>query len=163
MKELLHTYARYHGWAMDILLKATDGLSDAQLRAEAGLYFTSVHGTLNHLLLCDRLYRGRLIGQPYRVTSLSAIVEDDRGRLAAALRTETAAWEDIVDSFTEEALASPYTYTNVRGLHTTVKLGDCFLHYFNHATHHRGQISAVITREGLPPAEMDLIDLVRIK
>lgn len=162
MKELLRTYARYHGWAMDILLHTTDAWSEAELRADRGLYFKSVHGTLNHLLLCDRLYRGRLIGQPYRVTSLFEVVEEDARRLAAALRAETASWGPIIDSFTDEALASPYHYTNVRGVPTTVKLADCFLHYFNHATHHRGQISAIITQAGLPPAEMDLIDLVRV-
>lgn len=162
MKSLLCAYARYHAWATDILLRAVASIPDADRRADAGLYFRSIHGTLNHLLLVDRLWRGRLMRQPFALGGVGDELEVDFHALAEALRSETAAWELFVASQEDDALGRPFVYRKLSGVETRVMLAHVLLHLFNHGTHHRGQISAVVTRMGQPVPEMDLVDLVRL-
>lgn len=161
MKSLLLTYARYHRWATEILVASTEPIPDADRKADAGLYFRSIHGTLNHLLLADRIWMSRFTGRWYPVDSLADELESDFARLAAALRAETTEWEPLLHLYTDDALARPFTYTNMRRIPVSIRLADALLHVFNHATHHRGQISAIVTRLGYPPPEMDLVDLAR--
>lgn len=162
MKDLLLTYARYHHWATDRVLESTKPIPDEARKADTGLYFRGIHGTLNHLLLVDRLWLGRFTGSPYPVRDLAEEVDADFATLADSLRRETAAWASFVDGHSESELAKPFTYTSMRGAPTTVRLGEALLHVFNHGTHHRGQISAIVTRLGFPTPETDIVDLVRL-
>lgn len=162
MKSLLLMLARYHHWATDRALKALEPIPDDARKADAGLYFRSLHGTLNHLLLVDRLWRARLLRSSYTVRRLDEELESDFGALAESLRRETAAWEARVDTFSDGELGGRFTYSQLSGKSSAIRLGDAFLHIFNHGTHHRGQISAVVTRLGYPTPETDLVDLARL-
>ncbi len=67
-----HTMAQYNRWMNDNLYEACAALSDEQRKADVGLFFQSIHGTLNHLLLCDQMWFARFMGRPYAGKSLSA-------------------------------------------------------------------------------------------
>ena len=56
--------ARYHAWANEVLFTELDKLSDAQRRQDHALFFRSIHHTVDHLLLVNRVWMGRLTGQP---------------------------------------------------------------------------------------------------
>ena len=65
--------ARYHVWATHRLLDAVSRLSDDEYKRDVGLFFKSIHGTLNHLLVGEHLlthHRGQItaaltaLGQP---------------------------------------------------------------------------------------------------
>ena len=161
MRDLLITHARYHHWATDLVLKFVEPIPDADRKADAGLYFRSIHGTLNHLLLVDRLWLGRFTRKPYTFVTLADELESRFEPLASALRTETAAWAAWVEARSDRELSEPFHYVSVRGVPTTVRLADALLHVFNHGTHHRGQISAIVTRLGFPTPETDLVDFAR--
>ncbi|HMP75104.1 MAG TPA: DinB family protein [Kiritimatiellia bacterium] len=162
MRDLLITHARYHHWATDRVLKSVEPIPDVDRKADAGLYFRSIHGTLNHLLLVDRLWRARFLRTTYAVRHLSDELESEFAPLAESLRRDTATWESLVGSFSEAELDAPFTYATLSGAPTTVRLADALLHVFNHGTHHRGQISAIVTRLGFPTPETDLVDLARM-
>ncbi len=162
MKSLLLRVARYHHWATERVLKAVEPIPDDARKADAGLYFRSIHGTLNHVLLVDRLWRARLLRTPYTVRRLDDELESDFAALDQLLRRETAAWEALVDSFPDDELGAPFTYSMLSGKPSAIRLCDALMHVFNHGTHHRGQISAVVTRLGFPTPETDLVDLVRL-
>ena len=54
--------ARYNAWMNARLYERAAELSDAERRRDAGAFFRSIHGTLNHLLLTDRAWLWRFTG-----------------------------------------------------------------------------------------------------
>ena len=75
--EPLRLMAHFNAWANARLYGAVAGLSDADYRRERGLFFGSIHGTLNHLLVVDRLWCGRLEGQDHGELTLDRVLHDD--------------------------------------------------------------------------------------
>ena len=65
-------------------------LSRASGRAERGAFFKSLHGTLNHLLVGDRIWMQRFTGSGELPQSLDAILYDDFEALRAARIAEDA-------------------------------------------------------------------------
>jgi uncharacterized damage-inducible protein DinB len=148
--------ARYHRWATDKLYAEIDQLDEHEYRGETGLFFGSVHATLNHLLLVDHVWHGRLVQAPFPLTSLRDIVEDDRAALRERLLARGALWLDYLAGLDDAALAGVAHFHKIDGTPATLPRASCVLHVFNHGTHHRGQLSAVLTRVGGQAPEMDL-------
>lgn len=156
------TMARYHGWACDRLFESLDAVSDVDWCADHGLFFKSLHGTLNHLLLADLIWYGRFTGRPYAAVSLADEVESDRSALQQRARVQAERWIELVEASDETVFASRLRYANMAGQACDTQWAGTLLHVFNHATHHRGQMSAVATRLGQPAPEMDLVYFLRL-
>jgi uncharacterized damage-inducible protein DinB len=77
MKAHFDTFAQYNAWANRRLYDAAADLSDADYRADRGAFFKSMHGTLNHLLVTDRIWMQRITGQGDAPDRLDAILFDD--------------------------------------------------------------------------------------
>ena len=162
MKSLLLRMAGYHVWAMEEVLRRCAPIPDPSYRANLGAYYRSIHGTLNHILLTDRIWMGRITGKLYPFAGLDQELETDRAALAAALLAQAANWKPLLESTPEEDMECPFRYRNAFGTEMNVLRGGLHLHVFNHATHHRGQISTLITHLGFPVPEMDLPDFLKI-
>ena len=161
MKQHLHLLAAYHAWTFEILYAALRPLDDTRYRADVGLFFRSIHRTLNHLLVADRVWLGRVLGAPLAVRGLDAELETERGALEQALYAHSARWAEWIETRTEAQLDGTLGYSNMSGTRFEQPLTSLLLHVFNHGTHHRGQISAAITACGLEAPEMDLIWYLR--
>jgi uncharacterized damage-inducible protein DinB len=161
MKAHCLSMARYHGWAFERLFGALGGVSDTDFAADAGLFFGSLHGTLNHLLLGDLVWFGRFVGQPHPARSLAQQIEADRSALAARVRAQAARWIELVDGADAALIGSRLHYANMAGTPCDTPWAATLLHVFNHGTHHRGQMSAVLTRLGQPAPEMDYVYFLR--
>lgn len=148
--------AGYHLWAHDRLLKALEPMGDADYHGDQGLFFRSVHRTLNHLLLVDRLWHGRLTGKPFAITGLDQELVPERAALARELRQAAATLKQLVEGLDDARLEAPSAYVDTEGKRREYSLCLQLAHAFNHATHHRGQVTAVITRLGLESPVMDL-------
>lgn len=59
--------ARFNQWANQRLYGSVAALSEEQYRAERGLFFGSVHRTLNHILVVDRIWTRRIDGEPHGI------------------------------------------------------------------------------------------------
>ena len=150
--------ARYNVWATERLLRAVDALPEADYRRDLGLFFRSIHGTLNHLLVGEHLLwfvRFAEGGSP-RV-ALDAEVESDRARLAASLREGAARWEPLIAGWPAQRWDGVLSYTTMRGTPASLPFAATLAHVFNHGTHHRGQITAALTALGQPCPELDLV------
>ena len=90
MREHFVTFAKYNAWANARIYKAVSGLTDEQYRRDIGIYFRNLHGTLNHLLVADRIWMRRLTGTGDHPSSLSAILHEDFASLSLARRAETS-------------------------------------------------------------------------
>lgn len=150
--------ARYNVWATERLLGAVAALPEADYRRDVGLFFHSIHGTLNHLLVGEHLLwfvRFAEGGSP-RV-ALDTEVERDRARLAARLREGAARWAPLIAGWPAERWDGVLSYTTMRGVPASLPFAATLAHVFNHGTHHRGQITAALTALGQPCPELDLV------
>ncbi len=91
------TFARYNAWANDRLYAACAQLSDADFRASRQAFFGSILGTLNHILVGDRAWLGRIDGVPSGITQLDEILFDD----LAVLRQARVAEDERILKLTE--------------------------------------------------------------
>ena len=150
--------ARYNVWATDRLLAAVQPLSDDDYRRDMGLFFKSIHGTLNHLLVGEhRLWFVRFSEGTSPRVALDAEIETDRHRLAASLREGAARWAPLIGTFAAPQWQGMLNYVTTQGVPTSVPFTPTLGHVFNHGTHHRGQVTAALTALGQPAPVIDLV------
>ena len=150
--------ARYNVWATARLLDAVRALPEDNYRRDVGLFFHSIHGTLNHLLVGEHLlWFVRFAEGRSPTVALNAEVEPDRARLDARLREGAARWAPLIASFSPGRWDGTLDYTTMRGTAASLPFAATLAHVFNHGTHHRGQITAALTALGQPSPELDLV------
>ena len=151
-------FAGYNAWANVRLYRAATALPDADFRADRGAFFRSVHGTLNHLLATDRIWMKRFTGAGDAPDRLDAIVFESLVSLEAARFAEDARIVGYVEALTEAGLAGVIRYRRVSTPHLqTQQLAPALAHWFNHQTHHRGQVHALLGGLGVEAPELDLL------
>ena len=149
MRSHFAMFARYNEWANRRLYAAAGAMADGDYRANRGAFFGSVHGTLNHLLLADRIWMRRFTGQGETYARLDEILFDDFSALRSARGAEDARITGWVDTLDDEKFAGTFTYqTIVNPTDITQPLAPAVAHFFNHQTHHRGQVHALLTAIG---------------
>ena len=152
------TLARYNVWALRKLYAHIDALPEAHYRRDAGLFFKSVHGTLNHLLVGEHeLWFPRFAAGISNRVALDAEIETDRLRLRERLFEAAPRWQALIGSWPMQRFNGRLDYTNTKGVAQSLPFASALGHVFNHGTHHRGQISAAITAMGHACPEMDLV------
>jgi uncharacterized damage-inducible protein DinB len=166
--EWLGASARYNRWMNDKLYRLAATLSDEARKRDGGAFFKSIHGTFNHLLLADRVWLARFKGVtipngfmgPGGIRSLDQelyVDFEDLRRERALTDDELSAW---VSGLTHERLAAPLVHMR-RGQKQESPLWWAVAHVFNHQTHHRGQITALLTQQGCDPGVTDLFAMLR--
>jgi uncharacterized damage-inducible protein DinB len=165
--------ARYNAWMNRKVYDAAASLSDEERRRDVGAFFHSLHGTLNHLVLTDRAWLVRFTKDPSLLASLDGTTPEFTGRLDqelyadfAALRREREKTDaDIarwVGTLTDDDLAAPIKYYSVAyERHYEHALWWAVSHFFNHQTHHRGQVTTLLVQLGRDPGTTDLADMLR--
>jgi uncharacterized damage-inducible protein DinB len=161
-RDTFRQLAAYNRWANARLYGAAHQLSDVSYRLNTGVFFGSLHGTLNHLLLTDRLWLKRLTSEGDHPDRLNRILYEDRADLTRARITEDKRLIAVVDNYDDTALASLHSYKTTSGLPHSEVLADILLHLFNHQTHHRGQAHACLSiLTGGEPPSLDLLAFQR--
>jgi len=159
MKSRYQMFAGYNAWCNDRLYDAAAKLSDADYRADRSAYFKSLHGTLNHLLVGDRIWMQRFTGQGELPKSLDAILFEDFASLRQARRAEDARISGYIEALSEADLSRTIryrTFSNPADIEQV--LSPALDHFFNHQTHHRGQahglLSTVIGNDRTPSFDL---------
>ncbi len=149
MQDHFRMLAHYGRWANERLIAATEALPAADFRADHGAFFRSLSGTLNHLVVTDRIWMRRFTGEGPIQTRLDEILTEDRAELAALRRAEDARIIAFVEGLDAAAIAAPIHYGPLTAAGSfTQPLGALLAHLFNHQTHHRGQATVILTRIG---------------
>ena len=158
MKPLFEMLAAYNAWANRRLYDAAARIADADYRADRGAFFGSLHGTLNHLLLGDKIWLHRFTGEGEEPVQLDAILFEDFAGLRQAREVEDARIVAYVDSLDEAGLAGTIRYRSTRSpAEIEQKLAPLLLHFFNHQTHHRGQAHCLLTGLAGEAPSLDLL------
>lgn len=151
------TMAHYNRWMNQRLYAAAEQLSDDQRKEERGAFFGSIHATLNHLLLGDQAWMQRFAGEPVTMKSPRDELFADFQALRAAREAmdETIlAWAaTLTDEFADrEYRFYSVSYQRERALPQYATI----LQLFNHQTHHRGQVTTLLSQCGI---DMGITDI----
>ena len=154
--------ARYNSWANSRLYAAALDLPIETYRRPTRVFFQSLHGTLNHLLVADRIWLKRLTGQGPQLNQLDEILYEDRAELTRARIAEDARMVAVVDGYDGFALARSISYVMTTGEPQEQVLSNVLAHVFNHQTHHRGQAHACLSLlTDKEPPSLDLLLMMR--
>lgn len=164
--------AHYNQWMNERMHVACAQLSHQELTQEKGAFFGSILGTLNHLAVGDTIWLQRFSTLPGGFDTLRALSDLlCPTSLRQTLFTDLPGWhayrvrlDDIIsiwaNEITSEQLESPLTTTNMAGVSTTRMLGSLVQHFFNHQTHHRGQVTTLLFQMGVDVGETDLLNVI---
>ncbi len=154
------TLAAYNRWMNDKLYAVCAELTDEDRKRDCHAFFGSIHRTLNHILLADRVWFGRFIGKPFKARAL----DEELYSSFADLRAERAATDQDIEgwthSLTDAELEGRLRFTSILGSRPLeYEFWVCVTHFFNHQTHHRGQITTLLSQSGKDYGVTDFIAL----
>ena len=142
--DVCRAFARYNRWMNEKVYAAASRLSDEERKRDRGAFFGSIHRTMNHILVADRIWLGRLAGRVPEpgfiadgIKALDQELASDFDELRRERDTTDAAIDALVETFTAERLAGMFALTR-KGETRDVPLWWIVTHLFNHQTHHRG-------------------------
>lgn len=153
--------ARYNTLANCSLYEACSRLPDFERLRLRPAFFKSIHGTLNHIMIGDRIWITRFEGGEIGSTGLDAILYEDFEQLHAARMSEDARIEAFASNLSEEFLNSTIQYQNNEGRIYIDPVTLLVAHFFNHQTHHRGQVHDMLTQTEIAPPVLDMHRLIR--
>jgi len=162
MKQHFILMAAYNQWANTRLYEMAAAVPETLLKKDVGVYFKSLHGTLNHLLTTDRIWMHRLDQTGSHPDRLDAVVCDDVKSLREARLLEDARIVRFVESLGDNELDKWWEYRALDGSPHRQPIREILAHLFNHQTHHRGQAHASLTLLGMTePQSLDLMIMLR--
>ena len=160
MPGYVQAMARYNRWQNENLYGTADTLTDAHRKEQRGAFFGSIHATLNHLLWGDQIWMSRFAGTPRpsapdipRSTGMFE-VWDDLKRERKAFDEVICAWAESIDAAWLQGDLTWFSGAAGRGV--TKPRWLLVTHFFNHQTHHRGQVHCMLTQFGAKPGVTDL-------
>lgn len=164
--DLCRAFARYNRWMNVKAYAAAARLSDEERKRDRGAFFGSIHRLMNHLLVADRIWLGRLTGRVAPPGFMAEGISSLDQELSAdfeTLRAERGRTDDAIDSLAQamsaETLAGQLSFMR-RGTLTEVPTWWAVAQLFNHETHHRGQLSTLLFQAGQDPGVTDLFAML---
>src|SRR5438552_5436059 len=151
--------AHYNAWANGRIYAAAAELSDTERKARRPSFFGSLHATLNHILVGDRIWLSRLTGKPHGIAALDQELYADFEDLRAARVSEDERLGAVIDSYAEADLAKDLSYRNMAGEEKSLPMAQVLGHIFNHQTHHRGQVHGLLSATLVAPPSLDMVHL----
>lgn len=153
--------ARYNRWQNASIYAAANQIPDAERNKDLGAFFGSVHATLNHLLWGDQIWLHRFAGTP--APAARSPQESVQNLLPwDTLENQRKAFDETIMAWTERLdptwLEGDLTwYSGAAGRQISRPRWLLVTHFFNHQTHHRGQVHGMLTRMGAKPEATDLM------
>lgn len=165
--------AAYNRWMNRKLYAACSTLSSEAVDQNSGAYFGSILATLNHILVGDLIWLNRFAaadGNPFpslnqlsefpKPSRLDQVLFGDFSELSLARDR----LDDVICEFAEELTRADdgqlVRYSNMAGVASNKPLTMLIWHVFNHQTHHRGQVSTLLSQQGIDLGVTDLLELI---
>lgn len=172
IQQHLKLMATYNEWMNTQVYDAASKLSTAELVADKGAYFGSIYGTLNHIVVADTIWLKRFATHPSSTATLAVMVAlpmperldqvmfDDLEGLKAHRQWLDSVIINWVAALTDEDLETVLSYHNTKGVPAIHSFSSLLFHFFNHQTHHRGQVTTLLSQAGLDIEVTDLLALI---
>lgn len=164
--------AAYNEWMNTKLIEAVKNLPTEELSADKKAFFGSILGSLNHLVVADIIWLKRFATHPANFAALAPIKNlpppksldqliftdlqnlEERRKLLDKI---VLAWAHTI---AETDLDSILNYTNTKGIVANKNFFSLLMHFFNHQTHHRGQLTTLLSQSGIDIGVTDLLALI---
>jgi uncharacterized damage-inducible protein DinB len=153
--------ANFNIWANMKIISSCKELDDVEYKKERKAFFSSIHGTLNHLLIVDRAYISRIEGIDHGLKSLGQILYENLYQLEKARIKEDKRLIDLVNNLSEESILKEITYQGFDSGKHTYMINLILISLFNHQTHHRGQIHNMLSQADIKPPQIDVPDFIK--
>jgi uncharacterized damage-inducible protein DinB len=154
--------ADYNTWANTRVYRMAAALSDEQYRRDVGVYFKSIHATLNHIMVADLIWMHRLTGTGRLPTRLNETIHDDLASLAEERRIQDERLRSHVAGMSDAQFEESWEFRMLTGAVMRQLRRETLAHVFNHQTHHRGQAHAALTLLGVAePESLDIAAMLR--
>src|SRR3954464_5749965 len=136
--ETFRFLARFNHWVNERLYSVVAEVPEAEYKRQAGAFFGSIHQTLNHVLVIDRVQLSRFnTDGPGDATSAWHVMNDSFAGLRAMREPMDMRIIETVDSLEDSILHKTYSFTTLAaGRHLTMIGRHMLLAMFNHQTHH---------------------------
>lgn len=169
LKENFELMAEYNQWMNKSIYSAASQLSASDLAEDRGAFFGSIIGTLNHLLVGDTIWLKRFAEHPAKLKSLEHFHEIESPNALDSILHENfeelhqsrLKMDHLIREFSSEltdvVLLSSLSYKNTKGELFKKNLGALVQHFFNHQTHHRGQVTTLLNQFGIDVGMTDLL------
>ena len=155
--------AAYTHWQNKNAYETAEKLTDEGRKLDCGAFFDSIHATLNHVLWGDQLWMHRLAAtkEPAQTDisgSTSAYEEWEALKVARwEMDAEMIDWSNRVS---ESDLTGNFIWhSGSKGSAVCRPKWTLVIQLFNHSTHHRGQVHAMLTAAGVTPGDTDVQSL----
>jgi uncharacterized damage-inducible protein DinB len=164
--------AKYNEWMNTKLYEAAMGLPGEELAANRNAFFGSIFGTLNHLAVGDTIWLKRFATHPANYSALEPVrnfptpgsldeflYPDVQGLLnyRKSLDQVITEW---AHSVADHDLNHVLHFANTKGVVTDKNFFSLVMHFFNHQTHHRGQVTTLLSQAGVDVGVTDLLALI---
>ena len=161
MKEILVGLAEYNRSANEKLVGILRASESAVLKEDQGAYYKSVIGTLEHVAGAEIVLLRRFAGffayaslSAHRfitgnIDEIKASFHDDPAALYAVLAEADGLMVSFAHELKESELPQRVMYVTAKGDKIERAYWNMIVHVFNHSTHHRGEISALLDRKGI--------------
>ncbi len=143
-------HLQYSAWASRRLLEASLKLDPEQFTRDLGVANKSVRGTLEHIMMADRVWIARILGITIEPEALETQWPQIQQR-----------WADFAAGMSDADLSRVISYKDLKGNPYQTPLWQIVLHVVNHGTLHRGQVMAMFRQLGVAPPPTDLIFFYR--
>jgi len=152
--------ATYNTNANMTLYEACASLSDEELKDNKQAFFSSIHGTLNHIMVADDIWMARFKENAIPHQGLDIILYDSFSALRKARASRDQQLSSFFETVGDDFYGDNFTFTSMAGDTFTKPLQQIVSHFFNHQTHHRGQVHTLLSQAGIKTPVSDLPYLV---
>jgi uncharacterized damage-inducible protein DinB len=153
--------AQHSAWANRRLHRACGSLSAAEYLRERAATFGSLHATLNHILVVDRIWVARIEGRTPPPLDENQILYPDLIGLRVACLAEDERLRHLVAGLSEAMLDQPLYYRDRRGDRHETPLRLALAHLFDHHARCRGEALALLSQAGIRTPSLDLLAFLR--
>jgi len=158
--DILRTHLDYTAWASGRSVEAAASLSPEELLRDFGTANHSVLGTLVHVFAADRVWFGRIQGNPP-----AKFLDPEKDMHLEVLQSEwpalLARWKQWGAGLTDEAASATLTLRDPKGNALETTPWQVVMHVVNHGSHHRGLVSGFLRMLGRTPQPLDLMAYYR--
>ena len=172
LKQNFQLLAQYNQWMNTKIYDVISSISSDEISKDRGAFFGSILGTLNHILVGDLAWLNRFKRHPATFVSLEHIEElpipsainqilySDFVELRKARKKVDDVFVALCEEVDDNSLETALPYKNMRGEKMNKRFSSVLQHVFNHQTHHRGQLTTLLSQMGIDFGVTDLITLI---
>jgi len=172
LKQHICMMAEYNQWMNEKLYTSASKLSAEQLAENKGAFFGSIIGTLNHIAVGDTIWLKRFaslltthdelnsIRELVQPKSLDEVLFNSLSELKTRRDLLDETFSKLASSLSEAELAQSVNFQSTTGSEFTKNLFSLLMHVFNHQTHHRGQVTTMLSQSGINIGVTDLFVLI---